>query len=629
MKKKFLEKFGLIDEKYIDEASPLSVDRAIEKEINKAKKVRRLGFGIVGLVMVVALSLWLFIPYSTTAPSVAKYSSSPYYSVIKKLNEATYVKPKYKNNFQMLVRNLFSVKMSAGGMDAMPESDRVEYVETTDNQVAGIIEADRIKRSSEHIFFLDGNVLKVFNISGKETTQVATFSIFSDYGYLGVSRLWEFYLSKDCKTVTVIMPTYQQKVEILSLDVENLNDIKEISRIEFSGNYKTSRLVDGRLLVVNNFTVKRGADFGNEENFLPQITQNGKVTTVSAEDIVYPEKLSLSTYTVVCTIKEGDLKVEDFTAYLSYSDTVYVSNEYVYVTRSFTKEEPTDKKSYTKRKTFTEIIPISYTGDGLSENKAVEVEGYLKDQYSLDEYDNYLRAVTTNSETTVSERNNGEFVSVSLDSSNTSASLFVVDLKNMDIVARVEKFAPTGEVVRSVRFDKTKAYVCTAVVLTDPVFYFDLSDLNNITYKDTGTIDGYSTSLINFGNGNLLGVGVGESFDTVKIEVYEETFSSVSSTCSVSVPNAYYSENYKSYFIDRENKYIGLGLETYRTEIKEGRVFRIKYVVYALYQFDGNKLSEILFVELNGYPEHMRATLIDGFFYIFGEGEFKVFNLNE
>ena len=58
-------------------------------------------------------------------------------------------------------------------------------------------------------------------------------------------------------------------------------------------------------------------------------------------------------------------------------------------------------------------------------------------------------------------------------------------------------------------------------------------------------------------------------------------------------------------------------------------MFRIKYVVYALYQFDGNKLSEILFVELNGYPENMRATLIDGFFYIFGEGEFKVFNLNE
>ena len=32
--------------------------------------------------------------------NVAKYSSSPYYSVIKKLNEATYTKPKYKNNFQ-------------------------------------------------------------------------------------------------------------------------------------------------------------------------------------------------------------------------------------------------------------------------------------------------------------------------------------------------------------------------------------------------------------------------------------------------------------------------------------------------------------------------------------------------
>ena len=177
MKKKFLEKFGLIDEKYIDEASPLAVDRAIEKEINKSKKVRRLGFGIAGLVMVVALSLWLFIPYSTTAPSVAKYSSIPYYSVIKKLNEATFAKPKYKNNFQMIIKNLFSVKMSAGGTNAMPESDKMEYVETTDNQVAGIIEADRIKRSSEHIYFLDGNVLKVFNICASVVISIKNFSL--------------------------------------------------------------------------------------------------------------------------------------------------------------------------------------------------------------------------------------------------------------------------------------------------------------------------------------------------------------------------------------------------------------------------------------------------------------------
>ena len=53
-------------------------------------------------LVVAVLSAVLFVPYRTTPPSVLRYSRSQYYTVIQRLNEVTYQKPKYKNNFQAL-----------------------------------------------------------------------------------------------------------------------------------------------------------------------------------------------------------------------------------------------------------------------------------------------------------------------------------------------------------------------------------------------------------------------------------------------------------------------------------------------------------------------------------------------
>ena len=101
----------------------------------------------------------------------------------------------------------------------------------------------------------------------------------------------------------------------------------------------------------------------------------------------------------------------------------------------------------------------------------------------------------------------------------TNASLFVINLSDNSIRASVEGFAPEGEEVASVRFEGDKLYVCTAVIrlFSDPVFFFDLSDYENITYTDTGYIEGFSSSLINLGEGYLLGIGNEDSM-TGKIE---------------------------------------------------------------------------------------------------------------
>ena len=200
-----------------------------------------------------------------------------------------------------------------------------------------------------------------------------------------------------------------------------------------------------------------------------------------------------------------------------------------------------------------------------------------------------------------------------------NASLYCIDLSSLEIAASVIDFAPPNEAVRSVRFDKETAYVCTSVQLSDPVFFFDLSDLNHITYKDTGTIDGFSTSLINLGNGYLLGIGRGSRWDTFKIEVYEETADGVRSVCAYERDNTTYSTDYKSYYVDRTNQLLGIGYtDSYYYGYSENRN---KYI---LLHFDGYGLDKLLDVPLNSTPENMRGVYIDGYMYMFGDNDFKV-----
>jgi uncharacterized secreted protein with C-terminal beta-propeller domain len=164
------------------------------------------------------------------------------------------------------------------------------------------------------------------------------------------------------------------------------------------------------------------------------------------------------------------------------------------------------------------------------------------------------------------------------------------------------------------------AYVCTSIQLSDPVFFFDLSNVNNITYTETGTIEGFSTSLINFGDGFLIGIGVGKTSSTLKIEVYTEDGEAVIPLCSYELENTYYSTEYKSYYVDRENQLVGLGVRSY-----SGEKFNDKGCTgYILLSFDGFSLNELLAVALDGEPRDMRGVYIDDCFYILSEDDLIV-----
>ena len=644
MKKKWFRQLDLADEQYLAEADPA------RQVIEFREKRRPVAFmAACACLALILCGVWLFMPFYTVPPSTNAYVGSEYHAVIKELNMLTWEKPDYANNFEKLTSAITGMFSASKGSDeivlenmqngAVPDAGRPmepgdgltppgstgttskeesNYQEVTDNQVEGVTEADRIKRSDTHIYYLDDNILRIFSIAGLDSKELGHVQLL-DKTYLSYMREWEFYLSADCKTATVIgvYPGATEKlcVGVISVDVSDPAAPKVKNKLEITGNYLSSRVTDGKLLLMTQFTFgKSDVNFDDVRTYVPHI--NGQ--PIPAENIILPDEANRTQYTVVIKLDENTLNVEGKLAFLSYSKDVYVSKDHIFLTH--VSADIKQEGNTSVRNAMTEITCLTYS-DGFEQKGSVTVRGYVKDQWSMDEYEGILRVVTTTNATTVRKSASSGSLRAEIlmtATGNSNASLYCVDLEKFEIVASVEDFAPPREEVQSVRFDKETAYVCTSIEMSDPVFFFDLSDLNNITYKDTGTIEGFSTSLINFGNGYLLGIGV-ENWNDFKIEVYRETESGVEGLCQCVLKNTEYSPEYKSYYIDRENQLLGLGVNDRNYQLCMYDPSR-----YILLHFDGYNLVGLLNVSLSGDLEFRRGVYIDGFMYLFGREDFKV-----
>ena len=637
-KEKWFRAMDLVDEKYVEEANPAQRVKLVGK--------RRIVTTLVASAACLALTLtglWLFMPYDNAPPSIEHHQKNDYYAVIEKLNDLKTEPLKYDNHFDMIVDDVGDLLLGGIKGDdmntAVPEAapdgviDRGDgnleyttgtYQEITDNQVVGITEADRIKRSSTHIYYLDGCKLKIFNIAGTESQLVGELTL-EESAPAAYRHQWAFYLSADCKTATVFTKYKNENnqvcVGVISVDVSDPAKPVEKNRLEIAGNYLSSRVTDGKILLMTEFVMnKRTMDFDKEETFLPQI--NGE--SIPADCITVPEEVNSARYTVVMKLDESTLNVEDKTAFLSYTEDIYVSHNHIFLTRVYEDVQKKDDKRI--RNAMTEITALSYA-DSFEKKGSVVVRGYVKDQWSMDEYEGILRVVTTTNATTLSSSYAGGYVSLDIlvtATGDSNASLYCIDLKDYKVVASVEDFAPPREEVQSVRFDKDTAYVCTSIEMSDPVFFFDLSDLNNITYKDTGTIEGFSSSLVNFGEEYLLGIGQ-ENWTTFKAEIYTETETGVEGFCKYVLENVDYSADYKSYYIDRENRLLGLGITDFsRDAIVDYPTNNTVNSRYILLHFDGYSLVQLLNVELQGENSLKRGVYIDGYMYMLGENTLRV-----
>ena len=128
-----------------------------------------------------------------------------------------------------------------------------------------------------------------------------------------------------------------------------------------------------------------------------------------------------------------------------------------------------------------------------------EVNGRLMNQFSMDEYNNYLR------------------VAVTLGFGDNSKNKIYVLNKNLRVVGSTENFGTT-ERIYSVRFVNDKAYIVT-YRRVDPFFVMDLSNPEKPEIRGELKIPGYSSYLHPITNDLILGIGKENS--NIKVSLFD------------------------------------------------------------------------------------------------------------
>ncbi len=673
-----LKMMNAVDDELIDRANP---DKIKPKKRHFSKKMGMLAACLV--IAVVAVNLAIFLPMGSPDeppiidPDASKPSEVPgTYEEIKAIIDA-YNYKLYGDDVSGTMDSNAQMNGDAMGGDSAtppgaPEMDSDgSYVEVTDNQVDGVIEADLFKRTQSHIFYLRSNGLYAYTIDKENSKLVGEIAFTTD----NFSKK-EMYLSPDGKTATIIYTVYTSaanETRIVSIDVSKPNDMKILKKSAFKGSYLSSRYVNGELLLFTRFSIK---NTNSEQNYIPSVDTGDGFELLEPDRILAPQAISQCSYLTVSKLTGKNLSYGGSVALLSYGTTTYVSSESIYATRQFYYDNKTDNiRSYGNK---TEIARIDYSKDLLTAIGTVTVSGTVKDQYCMDEHEGILRVFTsinqgyytintsgssgsssstifrpaddvveaptepiqpdtsTSADTgwatssaqgwatsgiedrIVPQADNAVAAPMSYTRQSeriTSASLYCIDIENMQVVASVEKFAPQGETVQSARFDGDTAYVCTAIVFTDPVFVFDLSDLEHITYKDTGVIEGYSHSLIELEGGYLLGIGQ-TGWHTVKLELYKETDTGLSSVSKLELENTYSTTEYKAIYVNREEMIFGFANAQYGEEYKH---------VYSVFKIESNEITVAMEFDINEKCafDYCRGVLVEDYFYVLTDAEFE------
>ena len=284
----------------------------------------------------------------------------------------------------------------------------------------------------------------------------------------------------------------------VSYDISDRSNPKEEWRVYQDGDYLSARKVGNKVVLISNYNVPLYMDDVKITDYcVPEVYCGENSCRISANDICIMGEVKDSSYVVVSTLDVTDYK-ETFnsTAVLGGGENVYCTQNNLYVTSGRFEETISlggdavaeifmidDSAIYT-----TEILKFDISGDKIKYKTKGKVNGTTLNQFSVDEYNGYLRIATTT----------GNF-------ENAKNNLYVLDA-DMVIVGMVEGLAK-GETIKSVRFMGDTGYVVT-FEQTDPLFVIDLKDPENPEVLGELKIPGFSNYLHPVTENYLLGIGV-------------------------------------------------------------------------------------------------------------------------
>lgn len=237
---------------------------------------------------------------------------------------------------------------------------------------------------------------------------------------------------------------------------------------------------------------------------IPAYGCDGVYETAAPEEILLPAaEVNDETAEIECEFSDsftniGSLNVLsdtpdasiDFKCLAGFGGSMYCSIENIYLSSYQWKDDGE----------YTDFTRLTIDGGSITPTGSAAVPGYVKDQFSMSEYNGYFRAAVTQQKRT--ETRDEYVASMTIEQ---SSAVYVFD-SNMEQVGALEGIAPT-ETIKSASFQGDLLYLVT-FRQTDPLFSIDLSDPANPVILDEYKITGYSSYMQQWDENLLLGFGI-------------------------------------------------------------------------------------------------------------------------
>ena len=482
------------------------------------------------------------------------------------------------------------------------DSGRIQIVEANGSspKKRGVISDTSTTRESRSIqeFYINGDRLSVIRqayVPYEEDDRVKSY--YQDQGVEDIGGMRAIYsYAYPAKSITYL-ETY---------DISDRDNPKLLGTITQDGTYKSSRRVDDDIYLFTIYYANHFQDVKRTESYIPAV--NG--TVLPYDSIYIPEQVDGAGYTVISSVNmKNPSKTTSQKAVVADGDQFYVSGSNIYIgsTRYDGRASQYD---------YTELIKLSYKNGRITFQAHGNVDGYLNDQFSLDEYQGKLRLVSTLS------HNNG----------SSTNSLLVLD-ENLKVIGEIEDLAP-GEQIYSARFMGDTGYFVTFRNM-DPLFSVDLKDPKNPKILGELKITGFSEYLHPYDENLLLGIGREISPDTGNFKGLKLSMFDISNPKDVkeirkTVEKSYESspawDNHKAVAISSGKQVIGFAVEEYDKVCSE---WKYNYVLYIYNKNQGFK--QVLSYELqDDYNyENVRGLYIGQYFYVVESRRVTVFDMKK
>lgn len=510
------------------------------------------------------------------------------------------------------------------------------------SQVEGIAEADIIKASAECVYYVtDGNLRYIpFDKNSGKFGESEVVNINQEAGITSDmnAEAADMYLSGD---ILVVIGRVNQDYRksfmynnfltgVFIFDVSGKSP--EFVRSSFqTGIYSSSRMKDDILYLITNQSTGYSmiTDEEKYEEYIPRMGDTpDTMECLPCESIYVPRDQNSGdfsgSYTNISAIDINDTSQSvSSISVAGWSGEIYCSADNIYIAAS----------DYSSGEINTVITRFTLENNVIAPVGSGTVNGYVLNQFSMDEYNGYFRIAAT---------------SYNDESYEPVNNVYVLDM-DMNVVGSVTGFAET-ETVKSVSFNGDTGYVVT-YEQTDPLFAIDLSDPFNPYITDEFKITGYSSFLRKWSDNLLFGYGIEADEDAyevgVKLVMFDVSDSGELKECgyyAVSGENAHGIEspavyNRKALLLSPEKNIIGFPVNDYSGYYKEPENVYFDDIedystsengyqlnplfTYRIFSYENGEFTERKVVQSSsdGYTGFERGIYIDDYICIFSQHE--------